>query len=340
MAEYYPTTAVPFDGMPLPALRDPVLAGMSTVGDVGFVADEYRSLSDILEKASEDLRAAMDASQGAHDGEAAAAARHYVMRIAAMGELGAAQACISMDSLQQGISYYARARDDMAAIPRFTDDGSLDAVRGPRIMRLEEEHRVLAVEAAQRYESNTNWTMQRQFQPYEPEQIAPPGAIGGGTGGGGGGIGGAGGAGVTGPAGGASAAGAGARDGGRRRRRRPFVRRRRVPTPDGTAVFRVAPCRRGGIPDSTSRGRVQGRPGRAGCPGRRGRADREPTVRAAGPPAVGPVVAPQAATRVAGRRNRTRARATAAPRLPRARARRPVRPDADRAVRVATAARR
>lgn len=208
MAVYYPTTAVPFGSMQLPDLRDPVLAGMSTVEAAGSAADQYRTLADALEKASEDLRAVMNTSQGAHEGEAAAASRHYVMRLAAVGDLGAAQSRISMDALFDGLSYYTRARDDMQAL---ADTSHLvdPKTNGPVVTSAQqlEEMRLLAVEAARRYESNANWALQRSFQSYEPEPIAPPGAIGGGPGGGAG-LGGVGGSGVTGPGGGASAAGA------------------------------------------------------------------------------------------------------------------------------------
>lgn len=74
MADYCPPTAVPFDGMVLKDLRDPVLAGAGIEG-VGVAADQYRTLAQTLEQASGDLRVAMTKAQGAHEGPAAEMSR-------------------------------------------------------------------------------------------------------------------------------------------------------------------------------------------------------------------------------------------------------------------------
>ncbi|GAA3226609.1 hypothetical protein GCM10017691_16270 [Pseudonocardia petroleophila] len=177
MAEPYTQTAVPFEQFPLAALRDPVLAGPGIDG-MGAAADRYRQLAETLQRAAEDLRVAMTAAQGAHEGEAAEASRRYVERVAAVGELGAGQARIAVGALDDGAAYYGRVADDMRALQ--PDDASPPrnvaqaAVRDQQVEQL----RVLAVEAAQRYESNTNWSLGRTFQPFEPPVVAAPGAGG------------------------------------------------------------------------------------------------------------------------------------------------------------------
>lgn len=177
MAEPYAQTAVPFDRLPLAALRDPVLAGPG-IGGMGDAAERYRHLADTLQRATDDLRAAMRGAQGAHDGEAAEASRQYVERLAAVGELGAGQARIAVGALDDGASYYSRVADDMRALqtdlptPRNVAHAEAQA-------RAVDELRVLAVEAAQRYESNANWSAGRTFQAFDAPALAAPGEGGG-----------------------------------------------------------------------------------------------------------------------------------------------------------------
>lgn len=109
-----------------------------------------------LQRATDDLRAAMRGAQGAHDGEAAEASRQYVERLAAVGELGAGQARIAVGALDDGASYYSRVADDMRALQTTDLPTPRNVAHAEAQARAVDELRVLAVEAAQRYESNAN----------------------------------------------------------------------------------------------------------------------------------------------------------------------------------------
>lgn len=178
MAEPYAQTAVPFDRFPLAALRDPVLAGPG-IGGMGDAADRYRHLADTLQRATDDLRAAMRGAQGAHDGAAAEASRQYVERLAAVGELGAGQARIAVGALEDGASYYSRVADDMRALQTTDLPTPRNVAHAEAQAQAVDELRVLAVEAAQRYESNANWSAGRTFQPFDTPVLAAPGEGGG-----------------------------------------------------------------------------------------------------------------------------------------------------------------
>lgn len=198
----YPTTAVPFSGMPLSDLRDPVLAGRGSGGLID-AAESYRQLGDLLTTATEDLRVAMIRAREAHEGGAAELAEQHVNRILAVGELGAGQAQITAGALHDGAGFYARVRDDMAALPEIPKPHDPRAVAG--IENKVEANKVIAVEASERYERNANWALGRQFPLYEAPIVDPPGVSVAGAGGAPGGVGGAGGTGL----GGAALAGSG-----------------------------------------------------------------------------------------------------------------------------------
>lgn len=200
----YPTTAVPFDDMALSDLRDPVVTGPGA-GGLSDAAESYRLLGELLRTASEDLRVAMTRAREAHEGGAAELAEQHVNRVVAVGELGAGQAQITAGALQDGAGFYARVRDDMNALPPVEAADSLREAN--RVQRDLTANKELAVEAAQRYERNANWTLGRQFQLYEAPAIDPPVTSGAAVGGGPGGVGTAGTGGLAG--GGAGGGGSG-----------------------------------------------------------------------------------------------------------------------------------
>lgn len=176
----YPTTAVPFPEMLLRELRDPVLSGPGAAS-LGSAAESYRQLGDLLKIASEDLRVAMRRAREGHEGAAAELAEQHVNRIVAVGELGAGQAQITSGALYDGAGYYTRIRDDMAALPPIEESDDIRAAN--RVQRDIDANKVIAVEAAERYERNANWALGRQFQVYEAPVVEPPGprgAVGGG----------------------------------------------------------------------------------------------------------------------------------------------------------------
>lgn len=205
----YPTTAVPFADMPLHELRDPVVTG-SGPGGVTTAAESYRQLGDLLRAASEELRVAMARAREAHEGGAAELAEQHVSRVVAVGELGAGQAQITAVALQDGAGFYARVRDDMNALPPVEPADSLR--EASRVQRDLTANRELAVEAAQRYERNANWTLGRRFQLYEAPVVDPPGTSVAGAAGGPGGAPGTGGG--FGGSGGGAAVAAGGSSGG------------------------------------------------------------------------------------------------------------------------------
>ncbi|MFC4942440.1 hypothetical protein [Pseudonocardia sp. GCM10023141] len=161
MPSDYPPTAVPFENFALPDLHDPIVQGPGFGGLEG-AADVYMNLAETLDKASGDLRAVMTASLGVHEGEAADAGRQHIGKVAAAGDVGAAQARLATLAMQEQATYYARAALDMKAAAEAAGSAG------------EEKARVQAVDAARLYETNSNHNLSTVFQAFEPPRIPAP----------------------------------------------------------------------------------------------------------------------------------------------------------------------
>jgi hypothetical protein len=172
MPSDYRGTAVPFEQLALPDLCGPVLQGPGH-GSLADTADVYRSIAEDLQRIAQDLRAVMTASQSAHEGEAADASRQHIGRVASVGEAGAEQARLAMQALQEQASYFSSTRNDMQA--------AADAVAGdPKIFGIElirgieDGARTIAVDAAHRYQDNSNYNLANVFQPFDHPDVPTP----------------------------------------------------------------------------------------------------------------------------------------------------------------------
>ncbi len=170
MAHDYPGTELAFSGWLLRDLRDPVLDGPGS-GGVEAAAATYLDLATTLEKAADDLRAVLRAAQGAHHGAAAEASQQHIIQITATGDTGAAQARLAAMALQDQAEFHARARTDMQALAGIDDPAKrLPTVPAVIYERSEEAARVSAIDAAERYQSNTNHNLSATFQAFQPPQ--------------------------------------------------------------------------------------------------------------------------------------------------------------------------
>jgi PPE family. len=167
MPNDYPSTQVPFDQLDLPRLHDPIVLGPGS-GSMEGAADAYRHMAETLENAARDVRAVLTSSMGAHEGDAAEAGREYIRRVAAAGEAGGAAARLAMYALQEQVSYYSRVRQDMEAVAAMPPVPE----RKWQIVKTTPEERdaprIMAVDAAHRYENNTNHNLANVYQMFEP----------------------------------------------------------------------------------------------------------------------------------------------------------------------------
>jgi hypothetical protein len=178
VASDYSQTKLPFHDFPLTDLRDPVLSGPGS-GGIEDAAAAYARLAEMLQTSADDLRAALALAQEVHEGDAAEAGRQYVARLSAAGEVGAAQARLVANGLLDQAGYQARVRADMGALSVVAPKDQLASVSPEEYARAAEQSRVLAVEAAQRYENNTNYNLDTMFQSFPPPagQVADSGAV-------------------------------------------------------------------------------------------------------------------------------------------------------------------
>jgi hypothetical protein len=167
----YPGTQVPFSCWPLAQLRDPVLQGPGA-GGIEAAAVVYEQLADKLADASERLRATLRIAQASHEGDAAEASKQHIQRLTVAGDVGAAQARLAAIALLDQAAYHARVRNDMQAVPPVADppppDGPILSAEQLHYQQQREEARVLAAEAAERYQSNTNHNLTATFQIFDP----------------------------------------------------------------------------------------------------------------------------------------------------------------------------
>ncbi len=174
MADEYPGTQLPFEHWPLKQLRDPVLDGPGS-GAVEFAAGVYTDLAEGLAKAADGLRAVLLAAQGAHEGAAAEASCQHIARLTRVGDDGAVQARLAAIALQDQAAFHTRVRTDMQALAKADDlSGRLPSVPTNVYERAEESARVAAVDAAERYQSNTNHNFSATFQSFDPPPEAKP----------------------------------------------------------------------------------------------------------------------------------------------------------------------
>lgn len=89
MAGKYPGTAVPFDRMELPQLRDPVLTGPGHEA-LNSAITGYHEMAGGLGRVGEAIRSVLNAAREAHDGAAAEATQRALSTLAGPGETGAA----------------------------------------------------------------------------------------------------------------------------------------------------------------------------------------------------------------------------------------------------------
>jgi hypothetical protein len=167
----YPKTHLSFDSLPLEDLRDPVLNGPG----VGVIEDSvaaYRALGEQIGRTAERVRSALSAAQAASEGEAADASRRFIESVAAQGDHGAAQAAMAARALGDQAEYHARVRTSMEALKRFRRDPAV-----PATSVVSDRNQPLAVEAANLYQSNTNWNLDQAFQPFDPPPAATPNMV-------------------------------------------------------------------------------------------------------------------------------------------------------------------
>ncbi|MFC5997082.1 PPE domain-containing protein [Pseudonocardia hispaniensis] len=165
----YPPTQLPFHTWSLREIRDPVLTGPGS-GVLEAAAAVYTALAETLEKATDDLSAVLRAAQAGHEGAAADASARHIIQLAAAGQTGAAQARLAAMALEDQAAFHTRVRIDMAALTDVAGPQDRASVHGPRA----EEARVVAVDAAERYQSNTNHNLTTTFQAFEPPVTPVP----------------------------------------------------------------------------------------------------------------------------------------------------------------------
>jgi hypothetical protein len=164
----YSGTAVAFEGMTLPEIREPVAAGP---GPASMRAAE-QALVEVSRKLA-DVNAELEALEreyaDAHEGEAAEMTRMYLRKLGEPGRVGAVMFQLAARALGDQAEYYTVAHRELAALP-VTDSHDGNAAT-PQLVQ---ERQQSAAHVANRYQENSNANLTTAFQAFTPLTLPTP----------------------------------------------------------------------------------------------------------------------------------------------------------------------
>lgn len=164
----YSGTAVAFEGMTLPEIRDPVATGPGP----GSMRAAEQALAEVSRKLA-DLNAELEALEreyaDAHEGEAAEVTRMYLRKLGEPGRVGTVMFRLAARALGDQAEYYTVANRELAALRAA--DTYLGRTGNPHQL---DEQQQSAAHVANRYQENSNANLTTAFQAFTPLTLPTP----------------------------------------------------------------------------------------------------------------------------------------------------------------------
>ncbi|GAA2878021.1 hypothetical protein GCM10010472_39750 [Pseudonocardia halophobica] len=164
----YNGTAVAFEGMTLPEIRDPVATGPGP----GSMRAAEQALAEVSRKLA-DVNAELEALEreyaDAHEGEAAEGTRMYLRKLGEPGRVGTVMFQLAARALGDQAEYYTVAHRELAALQ--PSDSHLG---NSATSQLALERQQSAAHVANRYQENSNANLSTAFQAFTPLALPTP----------------------------------------------------------------------------------------------------------------------------------------------------------------------
>ncbi|MCE0765606.1 hypothetical protein LWC35_22255 [Pseudonocardia kujensis] len=167
MERTYTGTAVAFEGLTLPEIRDPVATGPGP-GSMRAAEQALAEVSRKLEDVNAELGALEREYADAHEGEAAEATRMYLRKLGEPGRVGTVMFRLAARALGDQAEYYTVANRELTAL-RTTE--TYLGRTGPYQL---DERQQSAAHVANRYQENSNANLASAFQAFTPLTLPTP----------------------------------------------------------------------------------------------------------------------------------------------------------------------
>ncbi|MFR9805394.1 hypothetical protein ACL02T_24375 [Pseudonocardia sp. RS010] len=164
----YSGTAVAFEGMTLPQIREPVAAGPGP-GSMRAAEQALVEVSRTLADINAELEALTRDYAEAHEGEAAEITRLYLRKLGEPGRVGTVMFELAARALADQAEYYTVANRELTALQ--TTASYLGRTGNPHQA---EERRQSAAHVANRYQENSNANLAGAFPAFAPLDLPTP----------------------------------------------------------------------------------------------------------------------------------------------------------------------